>query len=62
MTNEELARQWRKEVYDRESEVDEDQSENWYSLALGYALGKGKSPNEAHAFARHVLNYESDLD
>ena len=29
-------------------------TEDWYSLCLGWALGKGLNPKEAHEFASHI--------
>lgn len=29
-------------------------TEDWYSLCVGWALGKGLNPVEAHEFAQHI--------
>ena len=50
---------WKKYVFDRAEEIDKSKEQDWYSLALGFALGKGRSPDEAHAFANHI-RYKTD--
>jgi hypothetical protein len=52
--------EFKNEVSDRASEIDPDDSQDWYSLTLGWALGKGASPDEAHEFAR-LIRYRTDL-
>lgn len=45
------------EVIELEKEIDQggmNGSEDWYSLCLGWALGKGLNVEEAHVFARYI--------
>ena len=35
-------------------------NEDWYSLCVGWALGKGLNPEEAHEFACHI-RYNTDM-
>ncbi len=51
---------WKKNVFDKAKEIDNNDEQDWYSLALGFALGKGRNPEEAHNFANHV-RYKTDL-
>ncbi|EGR3229182.1 hypothetical protein ACXHQ0_19595 [Vibrio antiquarius] len=46
------------EVYDKAEEVDPTGSQYWYSIVLGWAIGKGLEPEAAHDFAYHVI-YET---
>jgi len=55
-----LTEEWKKDVYDRSNDVDPENKEDWYSLALGYALGKGKTPKFAIKFASHI-RYKTEL-
>lgn len=48
------------EITDRETEIDESEEQDWYSLSLGWALGKGLSVDESHAlsiYLRYTLQY-----
>ena len=45
---------WKERVYDRTEETDPINEQDWYSLALGFALGLGFKPNEAHVIANHI--------
>jgi len=56
MVNSELITQWCKDVADHASEVDPGSEEDWGSLALGYALGKGLTPDEAHELCARLCN------
>lgn len=40
------------EVYDRGREIDPDNSLDWYSLAVGFAIARGYTPARALSFAR----------
>lgn len=48
------------EVLLRKKLIDPYNSEDWYSLALGWAIAKGISPEEAHEFAK-LIRYYTDL-
>ena len=51
---------FKKEVNDRAKDVDPGNDQDWFSLTLGWAIGKGLSPDEAHDFARYI-RYETPL-
>lgn len=46
-----LFHQFKTEVSDRAALIDPDNSQDWYSLTLGWALAKGLEIDVAHAFA-----------
>jgi len=48
------------EIHDRASEIDPSSEQDWFSITLGWAIAKGLTPDEAHAFALHV-RYKTDL-
>lgn len=52
--------QFREEVLNKKTRIDPYNSEDWYSLALGWALAKGISPDAAHNFAK-LVRYYTDL-
>jgi hypothetical protein len=56
---EELTKLWKEIVFDNSNTIDEDNEQDWYSLALGFALGKGENPDDSHKFARHI-RYNTD--
>jgi hypothetical protein len=58
--NDDLLEQFRFEVFERMVEVNSGDEEDWYSLTLGWALGKGLEPTDAHDFARFV-RYKTDM-
>lgn len=58
--NVELIEQFKTEVSDRASEIDDSDSEDWFSLTIGWAIGKGLSPEESHMFAIYI-RYHTDL-
>jgi hypothetical protein len=51
---------FKQEVSDRSSDIDPSNSENWFSLTLGWAIAKGFDPVEAQLFATYV-RYNTDL-
>ena len=51
---------FKNEVSDRAEEIDPSNEQDWYSLTLGWGIGKGLSPDEAHDFARYI-RYETPL-
>lgn len=55
-----ITKEWKQDVYDRSDRVDPENGEDWYSLALGYALGKGHSPEFSIKFANYI-RYETDF-
>jgi hypothetical protein len=56
----ELIPVFKAEVSDRSDEVDPSSSQDWFSLTLGWAIAKGLSPDDAHAFALHI-SHHTDL-
>lgn len=42
------------EVDDKATEVDPSNSQDWFSITLGWAIAKGLSPEDAHEFAIHI--------
>jgi hypothetical protein len=58
--NEELVNQFKIEVVDRAGEIDGSDSQDWFSLTLGWAIAKGVEPADAHDFAIHI-RYDSGL-
>ena len=55
-----LIAQFKSEVADRASEVDQYNEHHWLSLTVGWAVAKGLPPAEANDFAIYV-RYETDL-
>lgn len=53
----ELEALFKSEVHDKASEIDEDSSQDWFSLTLGWAIAKGLSPEHSHYFARYIRYY-----
>lgn len=60
MDKEELLDVYLDEVYDKAEEIDPSESQDWYSLALGWAIGKGLEPEAAHEFANQVI-YDTEF-
>ncbi len=58
--NQELIELFKTECHDRASQVDPDNSHDWHSLTLGWAIAKGLSPDDAHDFARYI-RYDTEL-
>jgi len=54
MTRKEMLEVFKREVADRAAEVDPKKEHDWYSVTVGWAMGKGLSPVEANAFARYI--------
>ena len=48
------------ECHDRATEIDPYSEEIWSSLTLGWAIGRGLSPEDARAFANHI-RYHTEL-
>ena len=51
---------FKQEVYDRAKYIDSAGEQDWFSLTLGWAIGKGLSPEIAHSFALHI-RYNTEL-
>jgi hypothetical protein len=49
-----LERKFKLEVHDRSNAIDHSNEQDWFSLTLGWAIGKGLSPDEANDFAFHI--------
>lgn len=52
--------QFKAEIHDRAEEVDPSNEYDWWSLTLGWAIGKGMDPETAAEFATHI-RYHTDL-
>ena len=51
---------FKKEIQKRARAIDPHNEQDWYSMILGYAIGKGMKPAAAHDFATH-LRYHTSL-
>jgi hypothetical protein len=51
---------FRKEIQPQADKIDPSQEQDWYSLVLGWALGKGMGCRTAHAFSCYI-RYHTDL-
>ena len=51
ITDGELAHAWRTEVFDRGEDIDPNDEHLWSSLALGFALGRGATIEQAQALS-----------
>jgi len=49
-----LLKQFELEVYNKSDEIDPGDEKDWYSITLGWAIGKGETPAKAHDFVRYV--------
>jgi hypothetical protein len=49
-----LVDEFQQKVFSKYKEVDPSEEQDWYSLALGWALARNLSAEEAHSFAQHV--------
>ena len=58
--NPQLLAAFKTEVSDRATEIDPENALDWFALTMGWALAKGLTPDDAHAFALHV-RYHTDL-
>ena len=47
------------QINNRAEEIDPTSEQDWYSLTLGWAIGKGLTSDEAHDFARYI-RYETE--
>lgn len=51
---------FKKQVCDRDDDIDPNDDQDWYSLSIGWALAKGLEPQDAYQFAewmRYEKNY-----
>ena len=55
-----LIRDFKKEVNDKAETVDPSNQLDWFALTMGWAIGKGLDPNDAHTFATYI-RYRTDL-
>lgn len=60
MNRKQLIDLFKKEVHEKFKEVDPDDEQDWYSLTLGWAIGKGLPVKEAKEFATFI-RYKTDL-
>lgn len=47
---------WKKTVFDLSSIIDPNDEEDWRSLAIGWAMGRGMNIREAKVFYQHLLS------
>lgn len=45
---------YKAEIWDRQKEIDPSDEHDWESIALGWALAKGMTPDDALRFASYV--------
>jgi len=55
-----LVAKFRVEIDNRPFDVDPSGDEDWHSLAVGWAIGKGLQPEDARNFAQYI-RYKTDL-
>lgn len=55
-----MIQKFKEEAHDKSETIDPDNEHDWYSLTLGWALGKGMTPEDAAAFAIHI-RYHTEL-
>lgn len=55
-----LIESFKKEVDDKARDIDQNNEYDWFSLTLGWALGKGLNPDLAFDFALHI-RYHTEL-
>jgi len=60
LTKAQLTRMFKKEASDKSNRIDANNELDWYSLTLGWAIGKGLSPTRAINFALYI-RYNTDL-
>lgn len=53
-----IATNFKRNVYNRSKSIDPNDSYDWYSLAIGFGLGAGLSPDEAFAVASYLTDVE----
>ena len=53
----ELIALFKKEIFDRSSEIDPSDEQDWFSLGIGWAIAKGLSPDEAWSFSGLAQDY-----
>lgn len=49
-----LVADWRV-IFDKSKDIDPYDQEDWRSLAIGFALGKGLAIDDAHDFVHHLM-------
>ena len=60
MNKQQLTTLFKKEITDNLDKIDPEQTHDWYSLTLGWALAKGLSPEKALDFATYI-RYNTNL-
>ena len=60
MKKEKLTKMFKEEVHNKAESIDPSSEEDWHSLTLGWAIGKGLSIVEAQEFSRYI-RYDTDL-
>jgi len=58
MINTDIGYLWNKEVLDQQELIDPDDELHWESLATGWAIAKGMTPDDALDFGSHYMEYE----
>lgn len=46
--------EWKEKVYDRGSEIDPNDEEDWRSMAIGFGFGKGFNFGEVYVFVTEL--------
>jgi len=54
----EIVDMWKKEVYDKVESIDPDSELHWESLATGWAIAKGMTPDKAIDFGRYYTTFD----
>lgn len=50
LTKDQAIALWKEKVWDKEQEIDPNQEEDWGSMAVGFALALGFTPEESYKF------------
>jgi hypothetical protein len=57
----ELIAHYRADIVARGAQLDPDNEEDWESMALGYAIGRGWSVEDALEFSRIAIKYQGSV-
>jgi len=55
-----LIAKFKAEIHCRSADIDPNDEEDWHSISLGWALGKGLLPDDAMRFADYI-RYQTEL-
>jgi len=55
---EKIANLWKHEVYDRSSDYDPDNTQDWHSISLGYGIAHGLDRDGVWEFYKFISNKE----